>query len=164
MPQLDISTYTSQIFWLLVLFAILYFVCIRVIIPKLTKIFIDRESYISNGLLEAENINNRALELEIENNKKISAAYFKAKEEMNLAMIDFENESQKMFKESEQKMIDLQKKSDHKLAILKENIQAETERLVNESSVHFLQELLKVQLDKDALSNLVSIGAKNNAK
>lgn len=38
MPQLDFSTYPSQIFWLVVCFAALYFVLAVIVIPRLAKV------------------------------------------------------------------------------------------------------------------------------
>lgn len=46
MPQLDITTYTSQIFWLFVCFTTLLVVSIRVMLPRLTKILNEREERI----------------------------------------------------------------------------------------------------------------------
>ena len=45
MPQLDFSTYTSQVFWLIVTFSILFLLVWRVIAPKVTDALEARQIY-----------------------------------------------------------------------------------------------------------------------
>jgi hypothetical protein len=45
MPQLDIISYMSQLFWLLILLALFYLLVIRYILPELKKIQRVREIY-----------------------------------------------------------------------------------------------------------------------
>ena len=54
MPQLEITTYPSQIFWLVVSFLILYLIMSRVIIPKISSVIKNRESEIKNNILISE--------------------------------------------------------------------------------------------------------------
>ena len=53
MPQLDVSTYTSQIFWLVVFFAVLYHLVANVALPKLTEVFEERQERMSADLDKA---------------------------------------------------------------------------------------------------------------
>ena len=50
MPQLEIATYPSQIFWLVVSFLILYLIMSRIIIPKIASVIKSRESEIKNNI------------------------------------------------------------------------------------------------------------------
>ena len=50
MPQLEITTYPSQIFWLVVSFLILYLIMSRIIIPKIASVIKSRESEIKNSI------------------------------------------------------------------------------------------------------------------
>ena len=50
MPQLEITTYPSQIFWLVVSFIILYLIMSRVIIPKISSLIKSRDSEIKNKI------------------------------------------------------------------------------------------------------------------
>ena len=50
MPQLEITTYPSQIFWLVVSFLILYLIMSRIIIPKISSVIKNRESKIKNNI------------------------------------------------------------------------------------------------------------------
>jgi len=50
LPQLDTTTFASQLFWLLISFAVLYFVISRVAAPKIGGVIADRASRIKGDL------------------------------------------------------------------------------------------------------------------
>ena len=50
MPQLEITTYPSQIFWLVVSFLILYLIMSRIIIPRISSVIKSRETEIKNNI------------------------------------------------------------------------------------------------------------------
>ena len=52
LPQLDTTTFASQLFWLLISFAILYFVISRIAAPKIGGVIADRAGRI-NGDIDA---------------------------------------------------------------------------------------------------------------
>ena len=54
MPQLDISTYIPQLFWLVITFAFFVFVCHRFFIPIIGKRVNDRRKVIAKKTEEAE--------------------------------------------------------------------------------------------------------------
>lgn len=70
LPQLDTTTFASQLFWLLISFAVLYFVISRVAAPKIGGVIQDRANRIKGDLDTAAEAN-RASEAAI-------AAYEKA--------------------------------------------------------------------------------------
>ena len=56
MPQLEITTFPSQIFWLAVTFSMLYLMLWKVIIPKISFVIKKREEEIKNSIHVAEQI------------------------------------------------------------------------------------------------------------
>lgn len=56
MPQLDINTYASQIFWLILCFSTLYLVVSKMLIPRLSTIIENRKNHIDNIIEETKNI------------------------------------------------------------------------------------------------------------
>ena len=61
MPQLDPSTYLSQIFWLLVSFFSLWLVMSWFIVPKIEDVLKQRRQKIDDFVKKAEKINKQAL-------------------------------------------------------------------------------------------------------
>ena len=56
MPQLEITTFPSQIFWLAVTFLMLYLMLWKVIIPKISFVIKKREEVIKNSIHVAEQV------------------------------------------------------------------------------------------------------------
>ncbi len=59
-PQLDSSTYASQVFWLFVTFAATYFIMSRVALPRIAHVLELREAKKRSDLTEAERVNDEA--------------------------------------------------------------------------------------------------------
>lgn len=59
-PQLDTSTYASQVFWLFVTFAATYFIMARVALPRIAHVLELREAKKRSDLTEAERVNDEA--------------------------------------------------------------------------------------------------------
>ena len=60
MPQLDISTFSSQIFWLVVCFTALFLIVWRIGVPKISHILETRQKRIDDNLLRAEEFKREA--------------------------------------------------------------------------------------------------------
>ena len=60
MPQLDISTYSSQLFWLVICFFSMLLIMSKLIIPKIQGIIDLRQKKIDDNLAQAEEFHNRA--------------------------------------------------------------------------------------------------------
>lgn len=54
MPQLDVSTFSNQIFWLVVTLVVLYFVMSRVALPRVAAVLADRRGTITSDIAAAE--------------------------------------------------------------------------------------------------------------
>src|SRR6056297_544101 len=76
MPQLDITTYSNQIFWLIVTLVVIYFVLTRVALPRIAAVLAERQGTITNDIAAAEELKQKAVEAEAgaEANKIIDAA------------------------------------------------------------------------------------------
>ena len=79
MTQLDISTYLSQIFWLLLSFFSLWFMLSWFIIPRIEDIMEQRRRKIDGYIKKAEKINKQALQ----SLDKYEKALKKAKDQAN---------------------------------------------------------------------------------
>ena len=64
MPQLDLSTWASQIFWLVVTFAVLYFALSRFILPALRDTIATRSDRVADDLDTASRMQREAEEAE----------------------------------------------------------------------------------------------------
>lgn len=63
MPQLDASTFVTQLVWLAITFIALYFIMAKVVIPKIADVLQDRQERIDDDLENAEKLRNDAAEV-----------------------------------------------------------------------------------------------------
>jgi F-type H+-transporting ATPase subunit b len=85
MPQLDFSTFSNQIFWLVVTLVVIYFILSRIALPRIGGALADRAGTITNDLVEAEELKQRALEAEQAYEKALADARAEA-QSINVAM------------------------------------------------------------------------------
>lgn len=77
MPQLDISTFGNQIFWLVVAIVALYLILSRVALPRIGSVLAERTGTITNDIAAAETFKQQAADAE--------AAYHKALDDARAA-------------------------------------------------------------------------------
>ena len=64
MPQLDISTFPNQIFWLVVTLVAIYLILSRVALPRIGAILAERQGVITSDIAAAEDLKAKAVEAE----------------------------------------------------------------------------------------------------
>ena len=74
MPQLDITTFGNQIFWLLVVLAVIYWVLSRIALPRIGGVITDRQGAITGDLMAAEEFKHKAREAEAAYDKALADA------------------------------------------------------------------------------------------
>ena len=85
LPQMDITTFPSQLFWLIITFGILYLFMWRTAIPKLRNTIEERQDKILLDINEAEKLKSEAEETLREYEEKIQSASKEAGEIINQA-------------------------------------------------------------------------------
>lgn len=78
LPQLDIQTYPSQIFWLVVTFIVLYVLVSKVAVPRISEVLGEREERIAGDLDKAETLKREAEQVRAEYEKALTEARDKA--------------------------------------------------------------------------------------
>ena len=74
MPQLDLSTWASQIFWLIIAFTAMYVIMSTLVLPRMSSIVQRREQKISGDLKRAEELRMEALSILEEYTENLDAA------------------------------------------------------------------------------------------
>ena len=60
MPQLDVSTFSNQVFWLVVALLAIYVVLSRIALPRIAGILAERRGTITNDIAAAEDLKSKA--------------------------------------------------------------------------------------------------------
>ena len=124
MPQFDISTYTTQIFWLVVVFFSFWFVMDKVITPKIMETIEDRKRKYNDLILKAERVNKKAFEALNKYEEKITAAKKNASEEIKKNEIELKEFIEK--KEEE-----IEKNLEEKIKNSQDQIEKEKKEILN---------------------------------
>lgn len=74
MPQLDPSTFSNQIFWLLVTLVVIYIVLSRIALPRIAAVLAERSGTITNDIAAAEELKQKASEAEAAYQKALADA------------------------------------------------------------------------------------------
>ncbi len=82
LPQLDLSTYASQIFWLLLCFCFLWFVMSNFITPKIADTVEQRKRKIDEYVNKADALNSQAKSALDKYNETLAQAEKKAEQEI----------------------------------------------------------------------------------
>lgn len=147
MPQLDVSTYTPQIFWLLIIFAVMFGVFLGLILPKLSKIFQKRFDTLACADEQIQTLGQKSLHL-----KKT-----------------YEEQREKALHESQlyidQTLTSIRKTYENKLQSLEEEIQQELQHV---QQTHHQQQkdfdvTYKEIIDETVSKLLEKLGAKNES-
>ena len=80
MPQLDFSTFGSQIVWFLIALGVLYYMLSRIAIPRISETLATRQEAISRDLEQAAELRDRAAEAETAYEQALADARSKAQE------------------------------------------------------------------------------------
>ena len=140
LPQMDISTFPSQIFWLVVTFSILYIFMWKFVIPKLRTTIEERRDKISNDINEAEKLKSEAEEILNKYESKISSS---------------NQDAQKIITEA-------RNQSDQYVDIAKKENEAKITAMVEESNIRIKEQEKKSrgEIEKATLETIKSISAK----
>lgn len=147
MPQLDISTYPSQLFWLIISFSILYACMHWLIVPRISKVFHKRRGLLEDRLEEIEHFRKEIEHLEIKIERLSSQSQ---KDSMEL-LTNTKRECTKLFAEEE---IKLQKKAAEslesftkKMELRVQEVEGELFKKREEFSHSILQKVLETSPD-----------------
>ncbi len=91
LPQLNVSTYPSQIFWLLVMFGVLYVSFSKSILPTIGSVVNARESLIKGDLEDAQSLKDQAASIQQAYEKNLELA----KAQASKAVMDVEMAAKK---------------------------------------------------------------------
>ena len=80
LPQMDISTFPSQLFWLIITFTALYLFMWKFVIPRLSTTIEERKDKISNDINDAENLNSEASKILENYDDKMNSASLESNE------------------------------------------------------------------------------------
>tara|TARA_B100000575_G_C23087812_1_gene627012 strand:- start:838 stop:1404 length:567 start_codon:yes stop_codon:yes gene_type:complete len=133
MPQLDPTYWASQIFWLILTFAVLYISISKFYLPKIKKNLDDRESKIKEDLDQAHNLKIlsdkklKEYEMLVENSKKeVAKILFESKnkldKDLQIKKLEVEKEIENELNRAQEEILELRKSSINSINLISREI------------------------------------------
>ena len=155
MPQLNPEFWFSQTFWLVLVFAILYLVIWKQILPKITDNLENRKKTISSDLQEAQNLKKLAEErykeykkfindAKNEAGKIISESKLRLDQDLNNKKMEIQKEIDREINEAEKEINNFKKKSLKSVSKISKEISSEV-----------IKKILNTEINESNLSAIV---------
>lgn len=156
MPQLDVTTYTSQVFWLFICFSILYLTLKYQIIPKLEQIRQNRWNHIEGAQEEAKLLRDNAESIKTQCNTSMTKA-------KNLALETIDNVSKKTKSQIDKERNKFIRESLEKISIFKVKMKQEEKNnedilpeKVNSLIINLVTKVSKNAIDQNVIEKALN--------
>ena len=162
MPQLNPEFWTSQIFWLILVFSILYLVIWKVFLPKIIYSIENRKSRVVSDLDETQKLKENAEKKLKEYNQIIENSKKEAKKIIDDGVKkldqDIVNKKQKFDIEIEKELANVEKE----ISELKKSSISNINRIAVETSSEIIQQIIGTDVNKSNVSAIVDDVLKKN--
>ena len=155
MPQLNPEFWTSQIFWLILIFSTLYAIIWKIFLPKITDGIENRKSRIVNDLNETQKFKENAEKKLREYNKIIEDAKKEAKSiiENNKKKLenDIKNKKQKFNEDIEKELVNVE----NEIKNLKKTSISNINKIAVEVSSAMIRQIVGTEMNMSKVSSIV---------
>jgi F-type H+-transporting ATPase subunit b len=142
MPQFDITHYSSQIFWFLLCFLVLYIFTSRIILPRITNILKSRKSVIDAELSSTAELDEKIHQLQIKTDNLRKEAGQKYQSKLEETSKEAAKQRDKMIEEFKEKFEEITKKSRQELKNFVDKSNSESEVVIKNLAQKISNKLL----------------------
>ena len=160
LPQLDITTWPSQLFWLVVTFVIGYILISSLVTPSISSVLENRSTKISDDLETAKKAQDNAKEVYTSYEKSLSEARSQAAIAAAKAIEEAKAETASRDAAINKKLATSAKKAEARLSEMRDEALSSLEDLATETSQKIIAELTPVKVTKAVVKKHVAAHAK----
>jgi F-type H+-transporting ATPase subunit b len=160
MPQLDPSSFPSQIFWLIVTFAVLFLLMWKVALPRVGEVIDQRQQKVSADLDRAETLKEEVEKITAEYEKLLSEARGDANEEIRKAQDQIKTTQDHRLERHDTEISAMISEAEKRIAKAREEALAEIRGVAEETASATVAKLIGQTPDKKAVSKAVEQAAK----
>ena len=146
LPQLDPSTFETQLFWLFVVFTALYFFYSRKSLPEISDVVENRRERIQNDLDTAQKLKSEADEVHTSYEESLAMARNKASELFRNAEESIKNQTAEQMEDFQKRAQSDLEKNEKKIAEAKEEAMKEIDKISGEIAVEAVDKIIGVDL------------------
>ncbi|MCC2646617.1 MAG: hypothetical protein K0R02_682 [Rickettsiaceae bacterium] len=153
MPQLDLATYPSQIFWLTIFFVSLYIFVKTYVAPAIESLINLRDNKIEHDLNEASKARGKAVEYREKYEAARKKVFSKISEMLEGELSHFNNQTAEQSSKINAEINLLTQKVEEELVAQKTKYKQELEEVVLEYSAFLIQKVSGLAPTKEELKN-----------
>ena len=139
MPQLDVSTFGNQIFWLLVTLAVLYWVLSKVALPRIDAIISDRQGAITGDLMQAEEFKKKAKDAEAAYGKALADARTEAGKIVAAQKAEIQKELDAAIAKADAEISARTGESEKRIAVIRDSATADARSVAREVTAELVR-------------------------
>ncbi|WP_420547866.1 F0F1 ATP synthase subunit B' [Curvivirga sp.] len=151
MPQLDPTSYPSQIFWLAVSFAILFLVMWKVALPRVGETLANRQQKLTGDLEKAEQLKADAEKVQEDLDKALADARAEAHAVLAKAADEIAQAQQKRMDAFEADMASQAEEAEKRISAAREQAMASVREVATEVAASVVEKLSGTAADAKAL-------------
>jgi F-type H+-transporting ATPase subunit b len=162
LPQLDVTTFPSQLFWLLVTFVFLYVIFSKKNLPEISSVLENRKNHIQNDLETAGKTRLEAEQVQNSYEESLNKAREDATNEMSSVNDEISAEAEKAsneFREHSEKEI---AKAEKNLSKAKKEVLDSMDTIAAEIASEAAQKIVGISTDVDQAKSVVQLINGNN--
>ncbi len=159
-PQLDVSTYASQVFWLVIAFSSLYFLMSKKALPKVGEVLDRRQKSREDNLLSAEEDQAKMEEVKSLYEAKLTDAHNKSQELLAKTakeLSDIAHQKNEEFANDAKKRL---KATDKKIEVAKDDALKEISDIAADIAVEAVKKIVSVKVTKTEAKKAVKAALK----
>jgi F-type H+-transporting ATPase subunit b len=148
MPQLDVTTFASQIFWLIVAFSVLYYLLTEKALPRVAEILEARQDRIAADLDEAQRLRAEAQQVLQRHEHEMDEARSHAQAILQRTQVALEDQAAKRHAELEERLQRQLTEAENRIAEAKQAALAELEDVAVTTAQAATERVAGVKVDK----------------
>ncbi|WCR59501.1 MAG: ATP synthase subunit b' [Wolbachia endosymbiont of Ctenocephalides felis wCfeF] len=156
MPQLDVSTYFSQVFWFLIFFSLLFFVVSCLFLPKLDEIINTRSKRVLGSFNSSVHLLKLIESQIVKYNAALNEARIQAKKVIDNALAQVEETRANMKDILEERDKKMSKLVEEEVAKFKSEYADELKRIATGIALIYYNKLTNSEIEEKFVANLVS--------
>ncbi len=155
MPQLDPSSYPSQVFWLVLCFFTMLFLMAKIVLPKIAHAIEARQKIMSDNISEAEEFKKEADKIFQEYNDVLSKAKDEAAAIISKARDEIAEYTEKKEAEVNLKIAKDIDESELKIEKMKKEALSDVKNIVLDTALETCNKIVGINIEKDKAQKII---------
>jgi F-type H+-transporting ATPase subunit b len=155
LPQLDTSTFPTQIFWLIVSFVLLYVIMAKVAVPRIADVLEERQERIEDDIETADRLRGEAEGVRAEYEAALAEAHAKAQEMIRQATAEIAAANTQAETDAAQKTAETTKAAEARIAEQRTQAMASLKSVASEAAAEATAKLTGLSVGAETVGAAV---------